>query len=157
MCFWSYPQLYPLRSNMQTCWQVLGMAWGFKPVHNLPTISKNKINVFLKYVLALRLYLFFKDLLIWGNTIYKCLLNFSVQTHQKICVLLLSCSFRTCKIFQCIFLPTKDFLQMMLQGKYEDQLFQIEDKFLSIGHLKSHWGKSLWCDGSAGMILRPFW
>lgn len=70
---------------MQTRWQVLGMAEGFKAIHNLPSISKNQINAFLKYVLALGLCLVSKDLLILGNAVHKPLNFFYSDSRENLC------------------------------------------------------------------------
>lgn len=76
--------------------------------HTQPTsYFKNLINAILKYRLALGLYLFSKDLLILDNTVQKPLLNSSIPTYPKICVLVLNCSFKMCKKSQNIFLSTK--------------------------------------------------
>lgn len=83
------------------------MAEGFKPIHNLPGISKNQINAILKHGLALGLCLNSRDLFTLDNAVQKPSLNSSTPTHQKICVLVLNCFLKMCKIFQNIFLSTK--------------------------------------------------
>lgn len=72
------------------------MAEGFKPIHNLPGISKIRCAI-PKHGLALGLYLNSKDLLILDDAVQKPLLNFLNPAYQKICVLVLNCSIKMCK------------------------------------------------------------
>lgn len=90
-------------------------------LNNLPGISKNQINAILKHGLALGLCLNSTDLFTLDNAVQKPLLNSS--THQKICVLVLNCFLKMCKIFQNIFLSTKVY-KRFLSGDIARQIWR---------------------------------